>query len=80
MSHHTHEGECCTGPGYALPQEAMQAQRKELLYTVALYRGTGIQAPHYLASVDVDPTSPTYSQVIHRTRVIGLDEELHRFG
>src|SRR5262249_56274630 len=80
MSHHTHEGEFCTGPGYASPQEAMRAEREKLLYTVALYGGTGIQAPDYLATVDVDPLSPTYSQIIHRTPVSGIDDELHHFG
>ncbi|HEY7350079.1 MAG TPA: selenium-binding protein SBP56-related protein, partial [Ktedonobacterales bacterium] len=57
----THETDSCCGPGYASPQEAMQAERETVLYTVALYGGTGIQAPDYLATVDVDPASPTYS-------------------
>src|SRR5258708_239915 len=68
------------GPGYASPQEAMQADPEKVLYTVGLYGGTGIQAPDYLATVDVDPASPTYSQVIHRTQLPGMDDELHHFG
>src|ERR1700674_3057323 len=56
--------ECCTpvrcGPGYASPAEAMKAPRELLLYTVALYIGTGIQKPDYLATIDADPNSPTY--------------------
>src|SRR5262245_51022372 len=79
MSHHTHEGEFCAGPGYASPEEAMRAEREKLLYTVGLYGGTPVQAPDYLATVDVDPASPTYSQVIHRTD-LGMDDELHHFG
>ena len=55
----------CCGPGYASPQEAIQAPREKLLYTIAIYTGTGIQKPDYLATVDVDPDSTTYSQVIH---------------
>jgi len=34
-----------------------------------IYAGTGINKPDYLATVDLDPNSPTYSQVIHRLPV-----------
>ena len=62
----------CCGPGYASPQEAMKAPREKLLYTVALYVGTGIQKPDYLATIDADPDSPTYSQVISRLEMPGI--------
>src|SRR5579871_1151526 len=75
-----HEEHACCGPGYATPQEAMQGEREKLLYTVALYTGTGIDQPDYLATVDVDPDSSTYSQVIARTPVPNLGDELHHFG
>ena len=68
--------ECC-GPGYASPQEAIKAPNEKLLYTIAIYTGTGIQKPDYLATVDVDPGSPTYSQVIHRLEMPGIGDELH---
>src|SRR5687767_9571636 len=55
-----------SGPGYASPREAMQAEREKLLYTVAIHVGTEVEKPDYLATIDADPTSPTYSQVIHR--------------
>ncbi len=58
----------CCGPGYASPAEAMKAPREKLLYTIALYIGTGIEKPDYLATIDVDPDSPTYSQVIQPAR------------
>ena len=45
--------ECC-GPGYASPEEAMKAPREKLLYSIAIYTGTGIQKPDYLATVDAD--------------------------
>ncbi|MBD2019546.1 selenium-binding family protein [Leptolyngbya sp. FACHB-36] len=70
----------CCGPGYASPEAAMNAEREKLLYTIALYTGTGIEEPDYLAVVDVDPTSPTYSQVIHRLSMPYLGDELHHFG
>ena len=52
--------ECC-GPGYASPSEAMKAPREKILYTIAIYTGTGIQKPDYLCTIDADPASPTYS-------------------
>ena len=70
----------CHGPGYASPQDAMQAEREKLLYTIALYTGTEIEEPDYLATVDVDPHSPTYSQVIHRLPMPYIGDELHHFG
>ena len=76
--------DCCKpercGPGYASPAEAIKAPRELLLYTVALYIGTGIQKPDYLATIDADPNSPTYSQVISRLEMPGIGDELHHTG
>ena len=33
----------CCGPGYASPAEAIKAPNEKLLYTIAIYTGTGIQ-------------------------------------
>ena len=65
----------CCGPGYSSPQDAIEAPREKLLYTIAIYTGTGIQKPDYLATVDVDPESPTYSQVIHRLEMPGIGDQ-----
>ena len=54
----------------------MKAPREQLLYTIAIYVGTGIQKPDYLATIDADPTSPTYSQVISRCEMPGVGDEL----
>jgi len=75
-----HEDHSSHGPGYASPEEAMKAEPEKVLYSIALYVGTGIEEPDYLATVDVDPTSPTYSQVIHRTPMPQVGDELHHFG
>jgi len=75
---HAH-GESC-GPGYASPLEAMKAPPEKLLYTIGLYVGTEVQKPDYLATIDVDPASPTYSQVIHRLPMPFVGDELHHFG
>ena len=77
---HHHEDHSACGPGYASPEEAMKAEREKVLYTIALYEGTDIQEPDYLATVDVDPASPTYSQVIHRAPMPTPGDELHHFG
>ena len=70
----------CCGPGYASPLDAMQAPREKILYTIAIYVGTGIQAPDYLATIDADPTSKTFSQVISRCEMPGIGDELHHMG
>ncbi|XP_017694993.1 PREDICTED: selenium-binding protein 1 [Lepidothrix coronata] len=68
------------GPGYASPLDAMKGPREELLYLPCIYRNTGIQKPDYLATVDVDPKSPHYCQVIHRLPMPNLQDELHHSG
>ena len=42
--------------------------------------GTAQKKPDYLATVDVDPDSKTFSKVVHRTPVNHLDDELHHSG
>src|SRR5215204_1106356 len=75
-----HESHACCRPGYASPEEAMKAERERVLYTVALYVGTAVEQPDYLATVDVDPESPTYSRVVERTPMPNVGDELHHFG
>ena len=75
-----HGAHACCGPGYASPKEAMAAPREKLLYAIGLYTGTKVDAPDYLATVDVDPASATYSQVVHRLEMPNKGDELHHFG
>ncbi|XP_007427986.3 methanethiol oxidase [Python bivittatus] len=70
----------CHGPGYATPLDAMRGPREELIYVPCILTGTGTQKPDYLATVDVDPESPTYCQVIHRLQMPYIDDELHHTG
>jgi selenium-binding protein 1 len=79
---HDHRGDTTAqcGPGYASPLEAMRAEREKRLYVMALYVGTGRNSPDYLATVDVDPASPKYSQVVHRLPMPTLGDELHHSG
>lgn len=69
-----------TGPGYASPAMAIKGPREKVLYTVALYVGTGINKPDYLATIDADPTSANYGEVIHRLEMPNVGDELHHFG
>jgi methanethiol oxidase len=69
-----------TGPGYASPQAALNAPREELLYVSCLHEGTGVNEPDFLAVVDVNPDSAGYQQIIHRTSMPNVGDELHHFG
>ncbi|KAG4179826.1 hypothetical protein ERO13_A10G128900v2 [Gossypium hirsutum] len=73
---------CCklAGPGYDTPLEAMSGPREVLIYVTCVYTGTGREKPDFLATVDVDPNSPTYSKVIHRLPVPYIGDELHHSG
>ena len=73
-------GVACCGPGHASPRAAMSAPRERLLYVIGLYTGTGVDAPDYLATVDVDPDSASYGQVVHRLEMPNKGDELHHFG
>ncbi|XP_036340216.1 methanethiol oxidase-like isoform X2 [Rhagoletis pomonella] len=54
--------------------------REKLLYTVTVQ--PNLEDPHgdYLSTVDVDPESTTYCQVIHRTFTNRRGNELHHSG
>jgi len=38
------------------------------------------QEPDFLAVVDVTPGSDTYSQIVHRTAMPNVGDELHHYG
>lgn len=69
---------CCLT--YASPQEAMQAPPETLMYVPGIYTGTKVDRPDYLATVDIDPKSAEYSQVVHRLEMPQAGDELHHFG
>ena len=62
------------------PADARKSPPEKLAYVVATYAGTGVKKPDYLATIDVDPASKTYSQVIHRLTMPNVGDELHHFG
>jgi selenium-binding protein 1 len=65
---------------FATPAEARKSPPEELAYVVATYAGTEVRKPDYLATIDVDPKSKTFSQVIHRLKMPQVGDELHHFG
>jgi len=65
---------------FATPLSASRSAPETLAYVVATYSGTEIKQPDYLACVDLDPASPTYSTVVHRVAMPNLGDELHHFG
>ncbi|CAF1335925.1 unnamed protein product [Rotaria magnacalcarata] len=71
---------CCKkGPGYASPLEAMQNGPREKLLYVAMIPCQEDQ-PNYIATIDIDPNSSNYQQVISRLYVPNINDELHHFG
>jgi len=65
---------------FATPADARKSPPEKLAYVVATYAGTEVRQPDYLATVDLDPKSKTYSQVIHRLKMPQVGDELHHYG
>lgn len=56
------------GPGYPSPMDAMKnGPRETLLYVITVNPDLNNEDGDYLSTIDADPNSKTYSQVIHRT-------------
>ena len=68
------------GRTFATPEEAMKSPPEKLAYVIGVYTGTEVKKPDYLATIDVDPKSKTYSQIIHRLPMPNAGDELHHFG
>jgi selenium-binding protein 1 len=65
---------------FATPADARKSPAEKLAYVVATYAGTGVGKPDYLATIDLDAESKSYSQVIHRLPMPTIGDELHHFG
>ncbi|XP_045462563.1 methanethiol oxidase [Harmonia axyridis] len=69
------------GPGYASPIDAMKnGPREKIVYVICIQPKQTAENTDLLATVDVDPDSPTYCQIIHRLRTQRQNDELHHFG
>ena len=69
-----------TGPGYASPQIAGEQPPEQFIYVAGLFEGTGIERPDFIAVIDVDRDSQQYGQIVHRTDMPNVGDELHHFG
>ena len=65
---------------FATPNDARKSPRETLAYIVATHAGTKVARPDYLAVVDVDPSSKSFSQVVERVAMPQVGDELHHFG
>jgi selenium-binding protein 1 len=65
---------------FATPEDARKSPPEKLAYVIGVYAGTGANKPDYLATIDVDPASKTYSQVVNRLPMPNVGDELHHFG
>ena len=63
---------CCKGPGYATPMDAFRnGAREKLIYLPCIRVNTdNADKPDYIATVDVDPDSPTFCQVSSKTSIL----------
>ncbi len=65
---------------YATPVDAMHSPRETEVFVTALVVGIDDNRADYLATVDVDPASPSYSKVVARVAMPTPGDELHHFG
>jgi methanethiol oxidase len=67
---------------YPSPRSAAEAPPEELAYVVTLNTaGNGKAAgPDAFTTVDVDPSSSTYGQLVNRLEMPNVGDELHHFG
>jgi methanethiol oxidase len=69
---------CCRT--YESAAAAQKSPREELAYVTATCVGVDDKRPDYLAVIDLDPKSPTYSKVVGRLPMSKPGDELHHFG
>jgi selenium-binding protein 1 len=60
---------------YDSPGAASRARAEEFLYLACLHKGTGVEAPDFLAVVDAET-----GRITHETPMPNVGDELHHFG
>ncbi|MEM6689975.1 MAG: selenium-binding family protein [Planctomycetota bacterium] len=76
---HRHDHEECH-PTYASIKDAMASPRERFAFVPAICVGSKTPRPDYMATVDVDPASPTFSKVVGRFSMPQKGDELHHYG
>lgn len=78
---HAGKKKCAMGPGYPSPMWAYEhGPREKILYCVTVQPNQEDEQGDYLSTVDVDPQSETYCQVIHRAFAGHKRQEFHHIG
>src|SRR5881409_3921859 len=75
MSAHDHSDHHRAGSLYSSPADAMQAPTEEFLYLACLHKGTGVEAPDFLAVVDAEE-----GRIVHELPMPNAGDELHHYG
>ncbi len=70
----------CCDRTFATVAEAMASPPEKVAYVPAIYTGSNIHHPDYLATIDLDIESKTYGQIVHRLPMPSVGDELHHFG
>ncbi|MFZ8840784.1 MAG: selenium-binding protein SBP56-related protein [Pyrobaculum sp.] len=65
---------------YPTVRDAIKSPPEDVAYVAALYVGTGVEEPDFLAVVDVDPSSATYGKIVYKLPLPYIGDELHHFG
>ncbi|ARM74667.1 selenium-binding family protein [Acidianus manzaensis] len=65
---------------YPSPKMAMESPPEDLAYVAGLHTKTGVEKPDFIAVVDVNPDSETYSKIIYKVELPNFNDELHHFG
>jgi len=65
---------------YPSPRMAMQGPREKLAYVAAFNPEPRNGRHDAMCVLDLDPASPTYAQIVGRTEMPGVGDELHHFG
>ncbi|CAI5449321.1 unnamed protein product [Caenorhabditis angaria] len=67
----------CHGPGYASPKDALNGPREKVLFVTAPHAENG---PDAIFSIDVEPSSKSFSEVISRVDLPNIGDEVHHTG
>ncbi len=80
MSVHDHAAREHGGPGYASPAGGSRAAARAVRLRRRAVRRDRDRQPDFIAVVDVDPRSSSYGEIVHRTEMPNVGDELHHFG
>ena len=67
-------------PTYGTVQDAMRSAPERHAFVPTILTGTKSRHPDYLSTVDLDPNSKTYGQIVSRFSMPTAGDELHHYG